>query len=229
MRIPKRPDDRKFIAALSSPGIRGLYSAHYGTVGITQTDHIADFVDRSKSGNRLLPIGKAARIAIEIDSGIHLASFASPAPYVHEYWSSYGRGWAFGLLFMSMPSEADQYLLASDGVDIYIPSGEQVIAIRYCGQHEISIPVEPETITSLFCGYTGGKIRAWMNREPFVETEAPAAVRPKSRVVLGSDRYGGSPWKGYFGELAVYGRYEPAFNADLQSVWTEYASFIYGI
>lgn len=225
---PQRPDDRQFIEALLTPGIRGLFSAHLNKVGIAM-DRIVDFVDRSKSDNWFRTNGQGAVIA-STRTGVHLADFSNNGScFVHEYVGAYSRAWAIGCVFATHESDSAQSLLSADGIDIVATARGREIVVAYCGTARITVPVELGTITSIFCGYTGNKLRVWKDREPLVETEAITTVRPKSQLRLGEHRNGAHAWKGYIGEVAVYSRYEPAHNSDILSILNDYISFLYKI
>jgi hypothetical protein len=165
-----------------------------------------------------------------MQSGVHLADFtAGQTHFVHDYVSAYNRGFTLGVVFATGPSDGLQSLLAADGIEIIASASGTEVAVIYGRDVRIIIPVEVGVVTSILCGYTGSTLRVWRNYEPPISLAGSTVVRPKSRLTVGADAKGGKPWRGYLGEIAIYGRYEPAHTPGIEHAWKEYVSFLSGV
>lgn len=223
-----RPDDSRFTQALQSQALRGLYSAHVASVGVMDEFEISEFIDRSGSGAGLRAVADKAKLKVHETCRTHLAVFGDRTPYIHSYKNAYSRSWSIGVVFAAVPSGHDQVLLSSSGLNVQLLADGRSFSVRYCDMNEIQIPVEPKRLTSVFVGYTGAKLRLWKNHDAMQEVDAPQQILAASNLIVGSDRKGNFPWCGFFNELAVYARYEPASNEEIPRIWADYAYHVYG-
>jgi len=220
---------------ITSSGIRGLFTAglETGFVTLAEGRKVAAWLDRTipASAYTLLPVSNQVPLVFDTALDNWCADFTfGAAPYVHNYSRDWRAAGFFLCSFKPAASAYDQYLFATDGFDARIPGGTSNLVIRYDGSTEMVIPIVHGSWSSLAVGKLDGKIRAWLDGVLQTDLTITDATGTASVMHVAGDTSAVNGWLGRIADVAIYGRYEPAFVADKSPIaWHDYVAMEYGI